>query len=136
MKNNRKSPGFNKWMSHAFAGRIAVLVVAAGLSACNHAEQPPAESESARSPLAGIAITFDAKGDVVIRNRDGKPIGDQCSPDPKAPNVCPVFKPGHKVQVEQGVYIQGIRYHGSPECFAMLVNGTWYVLPSASFCNQ
>lgn len=133
MKNNLRSKLSRKWMSHAFVGRIAVLFFAAGLSACNHAEsKDPGESQAG---VREFAVTFDAKGNVVIKNRDGKQIGEPCSADPKAPNVCPIFKPGHKVQVEQAVYLQGIRYHGSPECLVLMINGDWYVLPDAAFCG-
>lgn len=119
-------------------GRVATqalaFLVAAGLSACNHADGGK-DPDGPSPQLPEVSITFGAGGNIIVKDREGKPMGDQCSPDPKSPNVCPIFKPGHKVQVEQAVYVQGIQYHGSPQCLVLLINGSWYVLPSAAACQ-
>lgn len=117
------------------AGRVVAFIFALGLSACNHAENGKGPDGSTEGRLPEVAVTFDANGNVLLKDREGKPMGEQCSPDPKSPNVCPMFKPGHKVQVEQASDLLLVRYSGSPQCVTVRIGSNWYVLPSVALCN-
>ena len=112
---------------------IFALLMISGLSACSKEEKP---TNPDTQPAQEFSFTFDARGEVVGKDSKGLPIGEQCSADPRAKDVCPFFRQGHKIQLEQAANIFIARYSGSPQCVAMIINGRWYVLPSAAYCNQ
>lgn len=110
---------------------FTALFIVLGMSACSKAEKP-----TDPQPGQEFAFTFDARGEVIGKDSKGAPVGEQCSADPKAQNVCPFFRQGHKIQLEQASNIFIARYSGSPQCIAIIVNGRWYVIPNAAYCNQ
>lgn len=116
-------------------GRVIACFVAVGLSACNHAENDK-DPDGGQNLSPELTVTFDPAGGVIVKDAAGKSIGDRCSPDPKSSDVCPMFKPGHKVQVEQASDLLLVRYSGSPQCVTVRIGGNWYVLPSAALCNK
>jgi hypothetical protein len=123
---------------HSLGKRLSTKLAAGffvvfGLAACALAGYPDKGDDR---PLPEVNFTIDAKGNFIAKDSNGKPIGDKCSADPKAENVCPMFKPGHQVQVEQVTNVSIVKYHGSPRCAVVLFNGVWYILPSAEYCKS
>lgn len=111
----------------------AGLFVVFGLAACSEAEKP---TDPDTQPAPEVTFTIDSRGNLNFKDTDGKPLGTQCSTDPKDPNACPIFVEGHKVQVEQLSNVSIIKYHGSPQCYLIFVNGVAYVWPSATYCKK
>ncbi len=126
----------NFW-GRCFKSTASVALVLLSMTACavekGHPERPPKPEEP--TPLKEVTFTIKADGELVIKDSAGKPIGDKCSTDPKSSDVCPIFRPGHKVQVEQMSDISITKYHGSPQCYFIIVNGRAYVIPGAAFCQ-
>jgi hypothetical protein len=114
----------------------SALLVLFSLTACaaeRYPEKPPVSTEP--DPLKGVTFTIDPNGELIIKDSNGKPIGDRCSTDPKAENVCSIFKQGHEVQIEQMSNISLTKYHGSPQCYLMIINGRAYIIPGAAYCK-
>jgi hypothetical protein len=111
----------------------AGLFVVFGLAACALAGYPDKGEER---PIPEVNFTLTAEGRLIVKDSNGKPIGTQCSTNPKDPNACPIFTPGHEVQIEQLTNVSIIKYHGSPQCYLVIFNGIAYVLPSASYCKK
>lgn len=95
-------------------GRALMAFVAMlGLSACAIAqkEYPPRPSEG--DQLKETKLVVDADGNLSVVDRNGNEVGKPCSTNPKAKDVCPLFKPGHKVEIEEITNISIVRYKGS-----------------------
>lgn len=122
-----------------FAAKALAFTFAFGLAACSEAEKPrdPETPPISDEPnvLTRFTFAFDASGNIVVKDAEGNAVGEECSPDPKSKDVCPIFKPGHKVQVEQALDLSMIRYTGSPQCVMVQIGGRWYVLPNAALCK-
>jgi len=123
---------------HSLGKRLSTKLAAGffvvfGLAACALAGYPDKGDDR---PAPEVNITFDASGNVILKDNNGKPMGTQCSTNPKDPNACPIFTQGHQVQVEQVSNISIIKYHGSPQCYFITVNGVAYAWPSAAYCKK
>ena len=124
---------------HPIAVKVFAFAFAFGLAACSEAEKPSKSEGSASTTTEGalpeVNLTI-RDGAVVFKDPTGNAIGDECSLDPNAKNVCPILKPGHRVQMEEVVSFSQIKYSGSPQCYLIIVGGKAYILPSAEYCSQ
>lgn len=111
----------------------AGLFVVFGLAACALAGYPDKGEER---PLPEVNFTLTADGRLIAKDNSGKPLGTECSTNPKDTNVCPLLKPGHEVQVEQLTNVSVVKYHGSPQCYLLIVNGRAYVIPGMQYCSN
>lgn len=109
---------------------IAAFFVMFVLSACGKADKPTDQDTRPQS-LPEVTITIDAKGNIILKDSNGRPIDGKCSDDPTSKDACPLFREGHKVQVESITNISIIQYHGSPGCVLIMRGGVLY-----SYCSK
>lgn len=100
---------------HSHGCSLALLVAVFGLSACVQAQKPVehAEPPKERDQLEEVKLIIDADGNLSAIDKSGKRVDEPCSTNPKAKNVCPLFKPGHKVEVKEITNVSIVRYKGS-----------------------
>ena len=113
----------------AVAALVSISVTACAGDVFKHEKpMPPTDKKPNMEPsvLQGLAITFDAKGNLVVTGPDGQRVEGRCSGDPSSSNACSIFKNGHKVQVEQVIDMSIIQFHGSPQCIVILRGGVFY----------